>query len=112
MNDFIFVTLSNSQGEIVKVNRYYLELYNEFYQNILQSFGALDELYFIYENASLEDLEHLKQNINTKHLKCDLLNHQSEPELQAKGETLVELENSSSLGVRKKMNFKMNLIQS
>ena len=64
MTDFVFVTLSNSQGETVKVNRYFLELYNEFYQNILRSFGALDELYFIYENTSLEDLEHLKQNIN------------------------------------------------
>ena len=81
MYNFVFVTLSNSRGETVKVNRYFLELYNEFYQNILRSFGALDELYFIYENTSLEDLEHLKQNINAKHLKCELQNHQIELEI-------------------------------
>ena len=52
MYNFVFVTLSNSRGETVKVNRYFLELYNEFYQNILRSFGALDELYFIYENTT------------------------------------------------------------
>ena len=106
MYNFVFVTLSNCRGETVKVNRYFLELYNGFYQNILQSFGALDELYFIYENTSLEDLEHLKQNINSKHLKCDLLNHQSEPELQAKGETLVELEILKAEDTKEEKNFK------
>ena len=105
MIDLIFVTLSNSQGETVKVNRYFLELYNEFYQNILKSFGALDELYLIYENASLEDLEHLKQNINTKHFKCDLLNHQSEPEVQAEGETFAQLEILKVEDTKEENNF-------
>ena len=63
------VTFRTWDGRSIQVNKYFLFLYNEFYRNILNE--CMDEdIAFIFEGATLDDLTLLKEQIYQKHLHC------------------------------------------
>ena len=53
----------------IQVNKYFLFLYNEFYRSILDE--CMDEgIVFIFDQATLDDLTLLREQIYQKHLQC------------------------------------------
>ena len=63
------VTFNTFDGKGIKINKYFLLLYNTFYRNILSEFIEEGQV-FIFESATLDDLSILKEQIYQKHLQC------------------------------------------
>ena len=70
--DPTFVLFSTSDGQCLNVNRYYLQIFNKFYRDLLKLHAdVLDQLIFIHESLSLDDLQRLVKDIHTKHEDCE-----------------------------------------
>ena len=80
--DYTYVRFSNCDGHTLNVNRYYLEIFNEFYKDLLVSHGdVLHQLIFIHEDLSRTELQSLVQDIQTKHDYCERRMLQCEKEV-------------------------------
>ena len=63
------VTFKACDKKSIQVNKYFLFLYNEFYRSILDE--CMDEgIVFIFDQATLDDLTLLREQIYQKHLQC------------------------------------------
>ena len=64
-----YATFCTAKGESVEVNKYLLLLYDEFYQNIIGE-KIEEQLVFIFDCYSFEELEQLRNRVVLKHFKC------------------------------------------
>ena len=62
------IPFSTTGGIHVMINRYFLQLYNDFFRDLLGKHKNLHNLVFVFDETSLEDLENLQQDIHIKHL--------------------------------------------
>ena len=64
------IPFSTAGGIHVLINRYFLQLYNDFFRDLLEKHENLHNLVFVFDETSLEELENLQQDIHNKHLHC------------------------------------------
>ena len=64
------IPFSTAGGIHVLINRYFLQLYNDFFRDLLEKHENLHNLVFVFDKTSLEELENLQQDIHNKHLHC------------------------------------------
>ena len=65
----VFAIFATSDGKSIRINKYFLFLYNEFYRQLLHS-HMNEELVFIFEGIKEEDLITLSKDIENRHLNC------------------------------------------
>ena len=70
LRDHTYVEFSTFNGQSLKVNRYFLQIFNGFYRDILKAHTNVDALIFYHEDMSLRDLEQFAVEIHTKHENC------------------------------------------
>ena len=70
LRDHTNVEFSTFNGQSLKVNRYFLQIFNGFYRDILKAHNDVDALIFYHEDMSLHDLEQFAVEINTRHENC------------------------------------------
>ena len=63
------VIFSTAKGENVEVNKYFLLLYDDFYRQIVWE-GIEEQLVFIFDGYTLDELEQLRNIVVLKHFKC------------------------------------------
>ena len=63
------VSFRTSEGEGIEVNKYFLFLYDEFYRNIIEE-KIEEQLVFIFDGYSFEELKQLRKTVVLKHFKC------------------------------------------
>ena len=63
------VIFSTAEGENVEVNKYFLLLYDDFYRQIIWE-GIEEQLVFIFDGYTLEELEQLRNTVGLKHFSC------------------------------------------
>ena len=63
------VIFSTAEGESVEVNKYFLLLYDDFYRKIVWE-GIEEQLVFIFDGYTLDELEQLRNTVVLKHFKC------------------------------------------
>ena len=69
--DPTFVIFSTFDGQRLEVNRYFLQIFNGFYKDILKDYNdILEPLIFFHEEMSFNDLKKLALEINTRHDSC------------------------------------------
>ena len=76
------VIFSTAEGESIEVNKYFLLLYDDFYRTIIWE-GIEEQLVFIFDGYTLEELEHLRNITVLKHFKCKDLCQTSKSENDA-----------------------------
>ena len=70
--DPTFVIFSTFDGQSLEVNRYFLQIFNGFYRDILKAHNdVLEPLIFFHEEMSFGDLKKLVFDINTRHDSCE-----------------------------------------
>ena len=79
IRDHTFVEFSTFNGQSLKVNRYFLQIFNGFYRDILKAHTDVDALIFYHEDMSLRDLEKFAVEINSKHENCREKSDQDKP---------------------------------
>ena len=76
--DPTFVIFYTSDGRSLQVNKYFLQIYNVFYNDIIKSHDdGMHQLSFIHEGILFNDLEQLKIDIRTKHENCGAMESKS-----------------------------------
>ena len=76
--DPTFVIFSTSDGQSLQVNKYFLQIYNVFYNDIIKSHDdGMHQLSFIHEGILFNDLEQLTLDIHTKHENCGAMESKS-----------------------------------
>ena len=68
-DDTACVTFKTCEGRGIQVNKYFLYLYDAFYMSIIKE-HLEKNLVFIFDEATLEELVILKEQIYQKHLQC------------------------------------------
>ena len=63
------VSLVSSEGKLVKVNKYFLLLYNGFYNRLLSQLD-MDDVTILFDDVSFSDLLSFQENVHGKHLTC------------------------------------------
>ena len=63
------VTFKSCEGKSIEVNKYFLFLYDAFYRSILNE-NIEENIVFIFEEASINELIVLRDKILQKHLQC------------------------------------------
>ena len=63
------VTFKSCEGNSIQVNKYFLFLYDDFYRRILDENNDAS-IVFIFEGATLDELNLLREQIYQKHLQC------------------------------------------
>lgn len=76
--DPTFAIFSTSDGRSLQVNKYFLQIYNVFYNDIIKSHDdGMHQLSFIHEGILFNDLEQLTLDIHTKHDNCGAVESKS-----------------------------------
>ena len=63
------VSLLSSDGKLVKVNKYFLFLHNDFYKNLLVDLNS-DDVTIVFDDVSFCDLLVFQKSVHEKHFKC------------------------------------------
>ena len=63
------VSLVSSEGKVVRVNRYFLLLYNDFYNRLLSQLDT-DDVTIVFDDVSFCDLQSFQEIVHGKHLRC------------------------------------------
>ena len=104
------VTFKTSEGESIQINKYFLFLYDAFYQSVLNEI-MVENIVFIFEGVTLNELILLREQIYRKHLQCGAHSHlakenqlkesEADPNIDGKtqdtGENKDDLENSENI---------------
>ena len=64
-----FIKLISVDGEHCLVNRYFLQLYNDFFQNLMDDHPN-DDVILIFAEESYSFIESFVNNVNNKHKNC------------------------------------------
>ena len=88
------VSFSTAEGKGVEVNKYFLLLYNDFFGKIVLE-GIEEQLVFIFDGYTIEELEQLRNTVVLKHFKCEEPSPNSDNNENYIGETTLENDNST-----------------
>ena len=88
---------STIDGEFVKVNRYFLFLFDGFFRELLLKLpeNTLDDLVITFEGHTLDELTTLKNRITSKHFECKEhheVSDKEKPKPNIDGDTLLDSE--------------------
>ena len=68
-SDSACVTFRSYDGRSIKINKYFLFLYDAFYKSILED-NMEESLVFIFEGATFDELILYRDQVHQKHLQC------------------------------------------